>query len=255
MSEKTDGRTQQMRIADDLRLRIESGELEPGEKLPGLPSLAKSYGASLVTVRLAIGLLRQQGLVTSIQGKGNFVRERVQVRRYGIQRYSRSVWNGAQPKALLDAEGSRQGATVGQETSTEQVAAPDFVADRLPDVNEGDTVHVRRRITTLDGVINQSADSYFSAATGERSPALVTGEGAGGHIARVNALSPVLEVQEEITTRMPTTPEAERLEIPEGTPVFVVIRTYHTADGPLDVTRFVIRGDMAAFDYRFPIPD
>jgi hypothetical protein len=34
-----------------------------------------------------------------------------------------------------------------------------------------------------------------------------------------------------------------------------VIRTYHTADGPLDVARFVIRADMAVFDYRFPVPD
>jgi GntR family transcriptional regulator len=41
--------------------------------------------------------------------------------------------------------------------------------------------------------------------------------------------------------RMPASPETARLEIPEGTPVFEVIRTYHTADGPLDVARFVIR--------------
>ena len=54
---------------------------------------------------------------------------------------------------------------------------------------------------------------------------------------------------------MPTGPEAARLEIPEGTPVFEVIRTYDTADGPLDVARFIIRADMAVFDYRFPVPD
>jgi GntR family transcriptional regulator len=66
---------------------------------------------------------------------------------------------------------------------------------------------------------------------------------------------PVLEIQEEIAARMPTSPEAARLAIPEGTPVFEVIRTYHTADGPLDVARFIIRADMAIFDYRFPITD
>jgi GntR family transcriptional regulator len=104
-------------------------------------------------------------------------------------------------------------------------------------------------------VINQSADSYFTIAAGERNPDLLTGRGAGGHIARINAVSPVLEIQEEITARMPTSPEAARPEIPEGTPVFEVIRTYHTAVGPLDVARFVIRADMAVFDYRFPVPD
>jgi GntR family transcriptional regulator len=84
---------------------------------------------------------------------------------------------------------------------------------------------------------------------------LLSGRGAGGHIARISAVSPVTEVQEEITARMPTSPEAARLGIPEGTPVFDIIRTYHTAEGALDVARFIIRADMAAFDYRFPVPD
>jgi GntR family transcriptional regulator len=54
---------------------------------------------------------------------------------------------------------------------------------------------------------------------------------------------------------MPASPQAARLDIPEGTPVFDVIRTYHTAEGALDVARFIIRADMPAFDYRLPIPD
>ena len=53
---------------------------------------------------------------------------------------------------------------------------------------------------------------------------------------------------------MPASPEAARLDIPEGTPVFDVIRTYHTVEGALDVARFTIRADLAAFDYRFPVP-
>ena len=125
----------------------------------------------------------------------------------------------------------------------------------MPGTAEGELVYVRRRTTSIDGVINQSADSYFTLATGQRSPDLVAGRGPGGHIARINAIAPVLEIQEEISARMPTGPEAARLHIPEGTPVFDLIRTYHTADGPLDVARFIIRADMAVFDYRFPVPD
>lgn len=255
MSEVTDGRSRQLRIADALRARIQSGDYPPGSKLPSLPELAAEFGVSLVTVRLALTRLKQEGFVVSQQGAGNFVRTRPPLRRYGIARYSRSVWAGDSPQPLLIAEGGRQGAAVDQETSTEQVPAPAFVAGRLPGVAEGDLVYMRRRTTTVDGVINQAADSYFTLATAERNPGLVTGTGAGGHIARINAISPVREIQEEITARMPTGPEASRLEIPEGTAVFEVIRTYHTADGPLDVARFVIRADMAVFDYRFPVPD
>lgn len=50
-----------------------------------------------------------------------------------------------------------------------------FVAGRLPGVAEGDPVWVRRRTTSIDGVINQAADSYFTLATAERNPGLVTG--------------------------------------------------------------------------------
>lgn len=252
MSDTTDGRSLQLRIADDIRARVKAGEFGPGDKLPGLPDLARAYEASQVTVRLALDRLRQEGLVESHQGRGNFVRQQPHVRRYGIGRYSRSVWAGQDPKPLLVAEGGRQGKAVGQETETEMVPAPAFVAERLG-VAEGELVYVRRRVTTIDGVINQSADSYFTIATGDAG--VVAGEGAGGHIARINAVSPVREIQEEVTTRMPTGPEASRLQIPQGTPVFEVIRTYHTDAGPLDVAKFVIRGDMAAFDYRFPVPD
>jgi GntR family transcriptional regulator len=255
MTDTTDGRSLQLRIADSIRSRIESGDLPPGARLPGLPDLAREHRASMVTVRHAITRLKQEGLVESRQGKGNFVRKPQPVRRYGIDRYSRSVWAGANPQPLLVAEGERQGKEVGQSTETEQVPAPAFVAERLPGVSEGDLVNVRRRTTTINGIINQSADSYFTLATGERSSDLLAGHGPGGHIARINAISPVLQVQEEITARMPTSPESARLQIPEGTPVFEVIRTYHTQEGPLDVARFVIRADMAAFDYRFPIPD
>jgi GntR family transcriptional regulator len=255
VSDTTDGRSLQLRIADAIRAGIASGQYPPGSKLPGLPTLAQTYKASLVTVRLALARLRQEGLIMSQQGVGNFVREQPPVRRYGIGRYARSVWAGKQPQRLLDAEGAAQGRTVGQDTETAQEPAPAWAAERLAGVSEGDPVHVRRRVTTIDGVINQSADSYFAIATGERNPDLLSGRGAGGHIARINAVSVVTEVQEEISARMPTSPEASRLAIPEGTPVFDVIRTYHTAEGALDVARFIIRADMAAFDYRFPVPD
>lgn len=253
--ETTDARPMQVRVADDLRNQIRRGDLAPGDKLPTLAALASRHGVSEVVARRAIELLRQEGSVISRRGSGTYVRSVISVRRYGIQRYSRSVWGGKTPQPLLKAEGEKQGKSVGQESTTEQVVAPDFVVERLPDVSEGDLVYVRRRVTRIDGVINQAADSYFSLGTGEQSPAVIAGEGAGGHIARINAISPVLEIQEEISTRMPTGPEAARLEIPQGTPVFDVLRTYHCEDGPRDVTQFVIRGDMAQFNYQFPVPD
>src|SRR5215471_15422835 len=62
-------------IADDLRDQITTGVLTPGGQLPPEPKLAAAYDASRSTVRLAIGLLIQQGLVETRQGVGTYVTE------------------------------------------------------------------------------------------------------------------------------------------------------------------------------------
>jgi GntR family transcriptional regulator len=60
-------------IADDLRRRVESGELGTGHLLPSESELSGAYEASRVTVRKALELLRDEGLIDSRQGFGWFV--------------------------------------------------------------------------------------------------------------------------------------------------------------------------------------
>lgn len=60
-------------IADDLRRRVESGELAPGRLLPSEAELSAAYDASRVTVRKALESLRGDGLVDARQGFGWFV--------------------------------------------------------------------------------------------------------------------------------------------------------------------------------------
>src|SRR6516225_6820415 len=62
-------------IADGLRDQIDSGVLQPGERLPSEPDLVREFDASRNTVRLAIALLTNQGLVVTRQGLGTFVNE------------------------------------------------------------------------------------------------------------------------------------------------------------------------------------
>lgn len=57
-------------IADDLRRTIGSGLLAPGDVLPSESSLGSQHGASRVTVRKALEVLRSEGLVESRQGFG-----------------------------------------------------------------------------------------------------------------------------------------------------------------------------------------
>jgi GntR family transcriptional regulator len=60
-------------IADDLRSRVEAGELAAGGLLPSEAELSSRYDASRVTVRRALELLREEGLLESRQGFGWFV--------------------------------------------------------------------------------------------------------------------------------------------------------------------------------------
>lgn len=64
------------RLADHLRLQIESGELAPGDKLPSTSELCKEHDVSAIVVRQAIFKLRTEGLIEGVQGVGVFVAER-----------------------------------------------------------------------------------------------------------------------------------------------------------------------------------
>src|SRR5271157_6443697 len=60
-------------IADDLKGKIESGELPAGEQIPTEGSLQESYKASRNTIRDAIKQLVSLGLVQTRPGQGTFV--------------------------------------------------------------------------------------------------------------------------------------------------------------------------------------
>lgn len=64
-------------IADDLRDKIESGELAPGSQLPTEIELMDRHEASRNTVRNAVQLLVTRGLVETRPGQGTFVIERI----------------------------------------------------------------------------------------------------------------------------------------------------------------------------------
>jgi DNA-binding GntR family transcriptional regulator len=62
-------------IADDLRNRLAAGEFPIGSALPGISALQDQYEVrGLNTVRQAEAILQEEGLITSAQGRGTFVR-------------------------------------------------------------------------------------------------------------------------------------------------------------------------------------
>lgn len=63
-----------VQLANALRAMIVSGELGPRAAVPSESHLQQRYGVSRGTVRTAVGILRDEGLVVTIGGRGTFVR-------------------------------------------------------------------------------------------------------------------------------------------------------------------------------------
>lgn len=60
-------------VYDELLLQITKGQYPLGSRLPSEPDLASRLGISRATLRQALALLQDDGLVRNIRGKGNFV--------------------------------------------------------------------------------------------------------------------------------------------------------------------------------------
>lgn len=63
-----------LQLANILRRQIADGVFRPGDQLPSEAQLVKRYGISPMTVRRSINLLADQGVVSTAQGRGTFVK-------------------------------------------------------------------------------------------------------------------------------------------------------------------------------------
>ncbi|WP_286230008.1 GntR family transcriptional regulator [Neobacillus mesonae] len=72
-------------VYDELLLQITKGKYPVGSKLPSEPDLAKKLGVSRATLRQALALLQDDGVVRNSRGKGNFVIDSFYKQQAGVQ--------------------------------------------------------------------------------------------------------------------------------------------------------------------------
>ena len=63
-------------IDEQIMLKINNGELKPGDKLPSIRELSSDLGLNVNTVKRAFSELEAKGVTVSIQGRGVFVSEK-----------------------------------------------------------------------------------------------------------------------------------------------------------------------------------
>ena len=62
-----------VQLAEDLAKRIGRGEFPVGTRLPSEAELARDYGTAKMTVRRALEILRERGLIRTLHGRGSVV--------------------------------------------------------------------------------------------------------------------------------------------------------------------------------------
>jgi len=226
-------------IAQDLRERIESGELLPGDQLPTELELRSRYGAARNTVRDAVRSLMTLGLVVSRQGQGTFVARRLEP---FVTTLSPGPENGLSGTEGDDAfaEARRQhrrpSASVPR---VETLLATRGIADELG-VPEGTAVIVRRQERYLDGQpwsLQTTAYPMELAMQGAMS-LLMAQDIPGGTFAYLRDTLGVAEVghRDLIQVRPPTDDEARFFDLADNGRVAVVscMRTGYqdTGEGP-----------------------
>jgi len=62
-----------IQLADLLRQQIATGELQPRRPIPSIRTLQQRYGVADGTVKKAVQVLRDEGLVRTVPGRGVYV--------------------------------------------------------------------------------------------------------------------------------------------------------------------------------------
>jgi GntR family transcriptional regulator len=223
-------------IADDLRGRVEAGEFAAGRTLPSEAELSATYQASRVTIRKALEVLRDEGLVDARQGFGWFA---------AVDPLRQSLGRLGTIEAQLAESGVRSERRI---LDFGFVAAPPRVRQLLG----VSTVLEVRRLNLADG-------EPFARVT------VWCPEHLGAHLSRSDverdsfyALidQPLGGAVQTIGAALADARDAEVLEVPVGSPVLRCERTTSDPDGrPVLVSEHVFPAHRTEFVVDLPLAE
>lgn len=250
--DRRDDRPPYRQIADQLRALIDAGELRPGDRLPSEAELKEHYGVARMTARQAIQELRTEGRVIAEHGKGTFVRLPAPVRRLASDRFARKHREAGQAAFLAEAEKAGVRPRVDQIEVSRGEPSPD-IRERLR-LDDAERIVIRSRRYLADDRPIETAVSFLPLSIAEGTAIVEANTGPGGIYARLEEAGHTLDhFVEEVTARMPTTDERRRLELPDGVPVLVVVRTAFDTDGnPVEVCDTVKAAPAYVLEYDVP---
>ena len=240
------------RITTDLREQIQNGTLGPGALLPSEPEVAREYGVSRQTARVALQTLEREGLVVVRPRRGRIVRSTRRLRWHltEFERPDHTVLSTSDAWET-DIEGQGHDPTK-QDLEVEEIAPPQVVAARLHLDAGKDKCIVRRHIRYIDSKPAIISDDYFDEQIVRGTELAEPEDTTREDILKEAGYEQVYDI-DEIITRMPSPDEIRRLGISAGTPVAEHIRTGYTAEGkPVRLMISIVPGDILILQYTIP---
>jgi GntR family transcriptional regulator len=214
---------------------IADGNLSPETQLPSEDGLIARFKVSRTTVRKAVQNLVERGLLEIRRGKGTFVTQpkitQEQTELTGFVEDMQAL--GRTPTArLLDKR---------------IVLADEGVAQHLG-LAPGTAVVRFRRVRLADGVAMSFDETYLPRELGRKVAENDLAAEPVFALLENKYETPLVEAEYKLEAAAADSVAAEALEVPVGSPIFLIERTSYTAGNqPVDYEKLHYRGDLIRF--------
>lgn len=222
-------------LAETLRGKIAAGEYAIGDQLPSERELMSIFDISRNTVRDAIDVLVQDGLVERDHGRGTFVAQpQLKLGLTRLTSFSEDMRErNLQPSSQL--------------LKSEVSYPPEMVAHRLQ-LLEGDKVLYIERLRLADEIPMAINTSYFSLARCPQLSEENIGEGSIYSLLETRYQIHISHAEQTVRARIANQSQADLLKIAKGDPLLVIEGVaFNTESQPIEYMNQIYRADRYIF--------
>jgi len=255
-------------IADDLKSKIESGDLPAGKQIPTEDSLQKTYGASRNTIRDAIKQLISLGLVQTRPGQGTFVVPKIDPFVTTLSAPPGSGFGGGEGTTFLSQVGEQHRQARSSTPRVEVQVPAEEIALRLRIAPDAQVI-ARHQERYIDERPWSLQTSFYPMEFAFKAPRLLmAGDIEEGTVKYLEAIEGIKQVgyRDWITARTADGHEQAFFRIASHATVFEIFRTAFDDTGrplrvtvtifPADRNQFIVNvGNLPEPQYDIPLPE
>ncbi|MBI4776009.1 MAG: GntR family transcriptional regulator [Deltaproteobacteria bacterium] len=228
-------------IKNSIKSWIINREYKAGEKIPSEVKLAEIFKVSRLTVRRAVAMLIQEGLLRSRRGEGTFVtRDEVLINSFGLE------FSG-----FMDDLFYQTSESTTKSVEISRAVPPEMIAEKLGIEDKTQEVVVIKRVRLLRGKTFAYTINYLPPDIGDRITEQDLYRGPMLRLLEQELGVVFSEAFQTIEASFCDGAIAEKLGVSAGSPILFVERTMYNLQGrPVEVVQSSYRGDIYKYVVR-----